>query len=467
MTQLLNYELDITLEQGDEYRAQSTKGQAEIIRRTNYFAQDAGGELYYYKDGVYHKDARKAIGLASRDILDRFHSETKGWSSHKSSEVFKYINTGAPLLLEKPEVNLINLKNGIYNVRTKKLEPHTADYRTTVQLNINYDAEATCSGWDTFINDVFPEEEGGREVGYEIVAWLLTPFTCSQKSIVLLGGGSNGKSVYIEGVSELLGEKNISNIPLQKLADRFTTTLLIGKLANIAADLPNTKLASTSEFKNLVGGDSLTGEYKNGPIFSFKPFARCLFACNELPDTPDNSDGFYRRLNIVQFTKTFKEDPAKKAELTRILHDSRELSGLFNKAVTKLPKVFKEGITVTESMTQVLEDHRRENDPVSVWLDEYTVADKVDEEDKIIEEVYIPMIELYQAYRQAGGGGQAAKSSISFGKALKRYRKKVYKKQIRIEGIITWVYSGIRLKTDVEDLDWGSSDEVVLEEIIQ
>lgn len=462
----LSYEIAISLKTSDSRVLDDTPEVAGIILRDNYFAQDLGGELYFYKDGCYRKGAHRAIHLAVVQIFEKFSGHKTKWTSARGQEVIKYIGTKAAELLPHPEVHRINLLNGIYNLKSGELEPHTPEYRTTVQLNVAYDREAVCTAWDTFINEVFPEEAGGKALGYEIVAWLMTPFTCSQKSIVLLGGGSNGKSVYIEGVTEFLGSGNISNIPLQKLSDRFTTTQLIGKLANISADLPNTKLASTSEFKNLVGGDTLLGEYKNGAIFPFKPFARCLFACNELPETPDNSDGFYRRLNIVEFTKTFKEDPLMKAKLTALLHNPAELSGLLNRAIAVHPKVCLEGITITESMTQVLENHRKENDPVSIWFDEFTAESFHDETGKLVgDEAMIPMTELYQAYRQSGGGGQSAKSSIAFGKSLKRYRKKVEKKQKRIDGVVTWVYVGIRLKSEIEGLDWQSSDEEIVEEV--
>lgn len=437
---------------------QKIGGIRAVIREQCNFAQDEGGALYYYKQGVYHPGGERSIAIAAKQICDHLYNGGF-FKASLVNELIVYFKTGAPRLLPKPAPDKLNLLNGLFNLKTGRLEPHTPDYRTTIQLQVNYDPNATCPEWDKFISEVF--EESDRQVAYEIVAWLMTPFTSSQKSVVLLGTGANGKSVFLNGVTNFLGRSNTCNIPLQKLADRFTTTQLIGKLANISPDLPNTKIASTSEFKSLTGGDELLGEYKHGAIFSFKPFARCLFACNELPETPDNSDGFYRRLNVICFEKQFEDNPLEGARLNKVLGSHSELSGLLNRAIEVLPSVLRKGITITERMSTIIEEHRKENDPVSVWFDEYTVSNTYNEKGEAKQEqgeFFIPMTELFQSYRGSGSGGQASKNAVAFGKCLKRYRPKVNKKQKRIDGEAVWCYVGIRLKTDVEDIDWQASD---------
>lgn len=455
----LKEELDIVIDREIEReRCSRINGVRNLIKEQCHFAQDQGGALYYYKNGVYLQGGEKSVAIAAKQIWDHLYNSV-GYSRSKVTDLQSYFAIDAPRLLDKPAPDKLNLLNGIYNLTAKTLEPHDPKYRTTIQLQVNYDPNAACPEWDKFISEVF--EESDRQVAYEIVAWLMTPFTSSQKSVVLLGTGANGKSVFLNGVTNFLGRSNTCNIPLQKLADRFTTTQLIGKLANISPDLPNTKIASTSEFKSLTGGDELLGEYKHGAIFSFKPFARCLFACNELPETPDNSDGFYRRLNVICFEKQFEDNPLEGARLNKVLGSHSELSGLLNRAIEVLPSVLRKGITITERMSTIIEEHRKENDPVSVWFDEYTVSNTYNEKGEAKQEqgeFFIPMTELFQSYRGSGSGGQASKNAVAFGKCLKRYRPKVNKKQKRIDGEAVWCYVGIRLKTDVEDIDWQASD---------
>jgi putative DNA primase/helicase len=80
---------------------------------------------------------------------------------------------------------------------------------------------------------------------------------------------------------------------------------LYGKLANIYADLPAIALKETGIFKMLTGGDTISGEHKFKPRFYFKNYAKLIFSCNQIPQTPDDSDAFYRRWIIVNFPHQF------------------------------------------------------------------------------------------------------------------------------------------------------------------
>ncbi len=95
--------------------------------------------------------------------------------------------------------------------------------------------------------------------------------------------------------------------------DRFNRAELFGKLANIFADLPSKSIDDNGMFKALTGEDFITAERKNKDPFSFRPYARFLFSCNEIPrNYGDRSEGFYRRLLIIRFEKSVpkaKRDP--------------------------------------------------------------------------------------------------------------------------------------------------------------
>lgn len=94
----------------------------------------------------------------------------------------------------------------------------------------------------------------------------------------------------------LLGGDNVSNIPWQGLGDRFNKAELFGKLANIFADLPSKAIDDNGMFKVLTSEDYITAERKNRDPFSFRPYARFLFSCNEIPrNYGDRSIWFYMK----------------------------------------------------------------------------------------------------------------------------------------------------------------------------
>lgn len=443
----LEHELDIQeLTKIDKLIARTAEGLYEIITRNNHFARDRGGRLYVYRNGVYHSCGNDAVELAVAQILEA--TQIK-WTSHRSKEAKHYITVHAPLLLERPEINRLNVRNGIYNLSTKTLEPHDPEYRTTVQLNVEYDPNAICPAWDKFINEVFPDDEPelSKRLGYEIGAWLMVPITEDQKAVVCLGEGANGKSIYIECLEEFLGKDNTCNVSLQKLSERFTSTLLIGKLANISPDLSGDRIASTGEFKALTGGDSLAAEYKHGGQFKFTPFARCLFGCNSFPVSPDTSDGFYRRFNIIHFGHKFADNADVRRVIVSNLKSETEKSGYLNKCLEMVDRVIAHGISRTSAMLEAAIQHQKENDPLFEWLGERT-----------INEGHIAKEELFLAYRQSGNVGKAARSQVSFGRDLKRYRPNVESKQIKIGNGVAWCFDGIRLRNDIDDVDWSNNE---------
>src|SRR5699024_1243807 len=103
-----------------------------------------------------------------------------------------------------------------------------------------------------------------------------------------------------------VGHDNCSSLALEDLSERFRTSQLVGKIANIGDDSGSDLLKNTAIFKKIVTGDSITVEYKHGQPFSFNNKAKLLFSANNLPPSSDKSDGFFRRMIIIPFNAVFR-----------------------------------------------------------------------------------------------------------------------------------------------------------------
>ena len=71
----------------------------------------------------------------------------------------------------------------------------------------------------------------------EWVGYTLTPDTSQQKFLVAEGEGANGKTVFLETHTQLLGPENVSHVPLEMFGMRFQLTSTLGKLANICSEV--------------------------------------------------------------------------------------------------------------------------------------------------------------------------------------------------------------------------------------
>lgn len=413
------------------------KALADDICADDHFAQDAGGKLYRYDGGAYKPDGEAHVLRRVKALVTEWGLTAK-WNPDRAKAVAEFIRVDAPYLWDRPSLDTINVLNGLLDVATRQLRPHTPEYLSPIQLAVAYDPEATCPAWETFIADTFPKDS--QAVAWEIPAWLMTPDTSIQKAILLDGEGSNGKSTYLTGVTAFLGRRNTTNLSLHKLEqDRFAAARLVGKLANICPDLPSAHLTTTSIFKALTGGDPVTGEYKYRDSFEFLPYCRLVFSSNHPPRSGDGSFAFFRRWIVVPFTRTFEGDRAiPRKVLDARLADPRELSGVLNRALDALPRLRAHGFTESASMRAAWEEFRKLTDPLSVWLDRTTVEHP---------DAMVIRSALLGAYNdECRTLGQPPMTATAFSLALKRLRPNIREAQRTIAGKVEWVWLGIGLK---------------------
>jgi putative DNA primase/helicase len=431
-------DVNVLVGEGDKQLCVDVDGLAKIITKQISFAQDKGQRLYFYKNGVYQPDGDRCVTALVKQIQTHFGKVSK-WKTKTLRELIAYIRADAPLLWERPPLDGINLQNGILDLRALVLKQHTDDFLSTLQLPVKYDPEARCPAWEEFVAQTFPLD--AQVVAWEIVAWLMVPHTGLQKALLLLGPGGNGKSTFLRGLGAFLGPENVASMSLHKLeSERFASTRLLGKLANICPDLPNRKLETASVFKAITGEDPVMMEYKFGDTIDAHPFCRLVFSANEIPRCNDSSDGFYRRWIILPFTKTFDVNPEIGEKLSSALADPKELSGVLNNALEVLPNVMRRGITVAPSMQEALDTYQRFTDPIAVWLDVETESDPEASLSKSV------LRDAYNADRAARG--EVPITEQAFGRAVKKLRPDLKEAQRTVAGKVTWVHNGLRFRKD-------------------
>ena len=289
--------------------------------------------------------------------------------------------------------------NGTLNLKTMKLEPHSAENRFLWCLPVRYDPAATCPKIDEFLNDVLGEQAA---LGYEIAGYILCDNrNRMQRAFMALGPGDNGKSTYFLVLTALIGADNISHVELQELQEqRFSKARLHGKLANFAADINDRSLFRTSTFKSITGGDEIEGEQKFHEGFTFHPRAKLFYSCNSLAETYDDSDAFFKRWIILFFQRIFTRDEQDRDILTK-LTTPEELSGLANKAIAAYTKVLEIGHFTGELDTQGKRElYTKLSDPVLVFINERCLFNPDGEVNKQL------LYSTFQAFMRKRGYGK-------------------------------------------------------------
>ncbi|MDU7548688.1 MAG: phage/plasmid primase, P4 family [Clostridium perfringens] len=366
-----------------------------------------GGESFLiYENGVYNISGEKEAGRIIMDymlpnycIMASIRDCREQWDILVSKD-FDDFNRNP---------YLVNVRNGLLDIRDMSFKEHTPSYLSTVQLNVEYNPQVDCPQFKKFLNEVLDCKL--IPLVQEIVGYLLTTNTASQKAFVFWGPARTGKSTLLWVMEYLLlGKKNVSNIPWQEIGDKFKTAELLGKLANVFSDLPSKSIDDTGIFKVVTGEDYLMAEKKNKNPFKFKPFARLVFSCNELPrNYVDRTEGFYRRLIIVPFNRQIEKSKIDKALKYKF---QREKEGILNWALEGLKRLYENNFEFSENeLTDgVKKEYKRENNNVISFVEECCEIDSL---------FSCSRIELYEAYKEfCVEAGLKALSQIKFNKEL-------------------------------------------------
>ena len=391
-----------------------------------------GGESFLiYENGVYNISGEKEAGRIIMDymlpnycIMASIRDCRDQWDILVSKD-FDDFNRNP---------YLVNVRNGLLDIRNMSFKEHTPSYLSTVQLNVEYNPQVDCPQFKKFLNEVLDCKL--IPLVQEIVGYLLTTNTASQKAFVFWGPARTGKSTLLWVVEYLLlGKKNVSNIPWQEIGDKFKTAELLGKLANVFSDLPSKSIDDTGIFKVVTGEDYLMAEKKNKNPFKFKPFARLVFSCNELPrNYVDRTEGFYRRLIIVPFNRQIEKSKIDKALKYKF---QREKEGILNWALEGLKRLYENNFEFSENeLTDgVKKEYKRENNNVISFVEECCEIDSL---------FSCSRIEIYEAYKEfCGEAGLKALSQIKFNKELEGNFNITRSRSGKLR-----LWNGVRIKLD-------------------
>jgi putative DNA primase/helicase len=292
------------------------------------------------------------------------------------------------------DTNVLNLRNGLYNIEKGELQPHNPDYLSLKQLPIHYDKKnAKPKRFGKFLSEVLYPQQIRTVV--ELMAYTFHRPNPFELYVVLLGNGANGKSVLMHVLTKLHGDENVSNTSLNALVNNcFAAADLVGKNVNIDMELSNATITDMAMLKKLTGQQPVRIERKNQDAYDAMLHAKLFFSTNEMPQITDFSDGHYRREVVISFPNQFEEGKNANPNLKHELTTEEELSGLFNVLMSALrnrilkdKRIYIDTKTIKERRFK----HELASNPIKAFFED-AVADDSTENDSVDKE------EFYQAY---------------------------------------------------------------------
>jgi len=357
----------------------------ELMQEYRFITMKDTDVIYVFNDGFYQPHGEILIKQQCKARLGR------EYRKNKAEEVIEYIKVSTYVNRREEPPNLIPLANGILDINTMELKPYNPDFMFFNKIPVNYDPNADCPKIKQFLSEITATEDD-VQILLEVIGFCLYRDYIIAKALMLVGGGSNGKSTFLNLVKTFLGKENVSGRSLQDLEEnRFAKADLHHKLANIYADLPDKALWRSGTFKMLTGRDLIVAERKFQNSFTFENYAKLLFSANKVPEAYDDTDAFFRRWLIIVFPKQFINENADPYILQK-LTTPEELSGLLNLVLSALKRLLEKGqFSFSKTTEEIREDYIRKSSPIAAFVMDCLEVDS---------DAFIVKKELYNAFSE-------------------------------------------------------------------
>ena len=419
------------------------------------WALDDTGEVKKYTDLVLADMKAQAFEIEDEKEREAFLKfvNTCGNSSRKVAMITETQHLdGIPVLPDQMDAyqEYLNCQNGILNLRNGELMPHVPEFMMTKMCLCEYDtSNKKPERWLKFIDEVCNGDKDLEHYLQKCVGYSLTGSTREQCAFFLYGIGNNGKSTFLETLSDMLGGYAANAQP-----DTLMTKKESGGANSDIARLKSARLVTTEEpsegvrlneglVKQLTGGGKVTCRFLFGDEFEYEPEFKIWIATNHKPVIRGTDIGIWRRIRLIPFEVNIPKEKVDKnlkyklrEEMPQILHWAVEGYMMYNR----------EGLDMPDAVQKATAEYKSEMDLLQTFADACIVIDYTVPKG-------VPANELYAAYvRWAERNNEYVMTSRKF---FTEIGKKLPEKKREAKGI---VYGQIRLLSDNEPRQYNFAD---------
>lgn len=343
-------------------------GNIRVIKRGN----DKGVVLYQYRNNRYQLLTESDCKAYIKSFLPIKSRKPSDWERVYKELITDYADTSENDLNSNQDI--INFLNGILNIKTGELLPHSPEYLTTIQIPCNWNPDLGLDGapiFKRFLDTLTSGNTDDQTTILEIIGLIVSNVEgCYFKKLLILNGvGDSGKSVMREFVIQLIGEENSHSLDIKNPSDKFAISELNGKRLAGYGDLSFANVKAMDKIKELTGGDSTRGEakYQTGYQFRYKGFL--WYNCNELPlFSGDRGEWVFNRFLIISCENAIPKEKQDRDLINKLL---AEKEAVVSVAIRYLQKALARG-QLTEG-ARVLENRKNyaiKNNSFALFLQE-------------------------------------------------------------------------------------------------
>lgn len=245
--------------------------------------------------------------------------------------------------------HLLRCKNGVVNLLTGKFET-TVTGEFLYCNDFDYIPEATlemATEFAKFCETSLDRDGVKRRLLLQIMGYCISELQIAKAGFFLIGESNSGKSIILELVQAIVGDDYVTNIPFDKLGNRFNKSRLVLSRVNICTELAGGKMKDVEFFKLVTAHERITADNKGEAPFEFRVRTKLLTAGNVMPEIPEitGAEALLYRMVILRFNSSIPPEKQDKMLLEKLL---KEKDIIFSLAVKELVMLEKNGFSFAE-----------------------------------------------------------------------------------------------------------------------
>jgi putative DNA primase/helicase len=288
-------------------------------------------------EGLYRRTERASFWQKKADQL-----ELQPWAPnrHKIGDLLEAVaaichlpqRTQPPAWLNPGHgvTGIVACTNGLLDITTRTLQPHTPNYFNEISVPFDFDPDALePNGWLDFLDQLWEDDTESIQLLQEWFGYIISGETNLQKILGIIGPIRSGKGTICRVLRGLIGDRNVTAPTLSSFGQNFGMQDLIGKSVAIIGDVrlgSGEQNAVVERLLSISGEDTITLDRKYKDPWTGQLPTRILFVSNELPRFGDASGAIATRCLILETRKSYlgEEDKGLTARLLT------ELPGILN-----------------------------------------------------------------------------------------------------------------------------------------
>lgn len=267
----------------------------------------------------------------------------------------------------------LNTPAGTVDLRTGTLTPADPAALHTRSTAVTPDPDADPTRWTDFLATTF----GGNDelIGYlqRLIGYSATGYIGPHVLPFAHGSGGNGKGVFLEAISTVLGDYATTAPNAFLMARNYSQheteiARLAGARMVVCSEVNENDRFDEAKVKQLTGGDTLTARFMRQDHFTFRPTHHLWLIGNYRPAVTSGGRSFWRRCRLIPFEHEVP-DTERIDDLQGILAGEHG-PAILNWIIQGAAAFHRGGLDEPDSITKATADYAHDQDTVLRFVED-------------------------------------------------------------------------------------------------